>query len=104
MDLAAQLGSDVPFFLLGGSGTSAGEGDGAVSPAGHNQRSGALLVAPEVHVSTPGAYRDLGRELTSEAQQNKINSFQSSVWRVSEGSLEQGENDFESVVFSGIPG
>ena len=65
-------------------------------------------MAPTVHVSTTDAYRRLSVQLTSKPQQNKIVSFQSTVWGESargpgEGELPSGENDFESVVFEQHP-
>jgi 4-diphosphocytidyl-2-C-methyl-D-erythritol kinase len=102
LGLAAHLGSDVAFFLLGGRAVALGRGT-ELYPLPDTTSGPALLVAPEIHVSTQDAYRDLGRELTSAAPQNKIDSFGTSVWRVSEGSLSEGENDFESVVFERYP-
>jgi 4-diphosphocytidyl-2-C-methyl-D-erythritol kinase len=61
----------------------------------------ALVIAPEVHVSTPQAYRDLSPRLTTESQQNKIFSFQSQVWGRSVES--PARNDFEEVVFPQHP-
>jgi 4-diphosphocytidyl-2-C-methyl-D-erythritol kinase len=54
-------------------------------------------VAPEVHVNTAQAYRDLSPRLTTELQQNKIFSFQSHTWDLN--SLGLAANDFEAVVF-----
>jgi 4-diphosphocytidyl-2-C-methyl-D-erythritol kinase len=94
--MAEQLGSDVPFFLLGGRAVGIGRGSELVplpdipAPAG-------LLVVPEVHVSTAEAYRRLSPRLTTESQQNKIFSFQSQTWR--RGGREPACNDFEAVVF-----
>ena len=56
-----------------------------------------LLLAPEVHVSTPEAYRALSPRLTTESLQNKIVSFQSHTWELS--GWAPAENDFEAVVF-----
>ncbi len=60
--MAGELGSDVPFFLLGGTAVGVGRGtelfplpDAAAWPG--------LLVAPEVHVNTAQAYRDLSARL-----------------------------------------
>jgi 4-diphosphocytidyl-2-C-methyl-D-erythritol kinase len=60
-----------------------------------------VLVAPQVHVSTAGAYRDLSPRLTTELQQNKIFSFQSQVWDVS--TAIPAQNDFEPAVFERHP-
>jgi 4-diphosphocytidyl-2-C-methyl-D-erythritol kinase len=99
-ELAQQLGSDVPFFLLGG--TAVGIGRGAeLFPLPDGPARTALVVAPGVHVSTAQAYRDLSPRLTSESQQNKIFSFQSQVWDRGVESLPR--NDFEEVVFPQHP-
>jgi 4-diphosphocytidyl-2-C-methyl-D-erythritol kinase len=99
-DIAAQLGSDVPFFLLGG--TAAGIGRGTeVFPLADGPRLTGVLAAPGIHVNTARAYRDLSPRLTSELQQNKIVSFQSFTW--DRNSLASARNDFEDVVFEQHP-
>jgi 4-diphosphocytidyl-2-C-methyl-D-erythritol kinase len=105
--LAGELGSDVPFFLVGGTALGIGRGS-EVYPLPDPPRSRGLLVAPAIHVSTAEAYRALGRTLTIDAPGNMISSFQSSVWRktagVPGGSVSApGENDFEEVVFRQHP-
>ncbi len=102
--IAEQLGSDVPFFLLGG--TAAGIGRGSeLFPLPDTPPQSGLLVAPGVHVNTAQAYRDLSPRLTvsltTELQQNKIFSFQSLTWDT--GSLAGASNDFEAVVFEQHP-
>ena len=94
--LAEQLGSDVPFFLLGGRAVGIGRGS-ELFPLPDETAPAALLVVPGVHVSTADAYRRLSPRLTSESQQNKIFSFQSQTWRW--GGREPACNDFEAVVF-----
>ena len=99
-EIAQQLGSDVPFFLVGG--TAVGIGRGAeLFPLPDGPAQSALVVAPGVHVSTAQAYRDLSPRLTTESQQNKIFSFQSQVW--SRGVQSLPRNDFEEVVFPQHP-
>ncbi|MGA2136205.1 MAG: 4-(cytidine 5'-diphospho)-2-C-methyl-D-erythritol kinase [Bryobacteraceae bacterium] len=100
MPLAADLGSDVPFFLLGGAAIALGRGTELYPLPDAPPRRG-LLIAPGVHVSTPAAYRALTPRLTSESQQNKIVSFQSQVW--SGLAVDPGVNDFETVVFEQFP-
>ena len=96
-ELAQRLGSDVPFFLQGG--TAVGIGRGAeLFPLPDGPAQKALVVAPGLHVSTAQAYRDLSTRLTSESQENKIVSFQSQVWGRGVGSP-LPRNDFEEVVF-----
>ena len=94
--LAEQLGSDVPFFLVGGRAVGIGRGSELFPLPDEPLREG-LLVVPAVHVSTSEAYRRLSPRLTSESQQNKIFSFQSQTWRRS--GREPACNDFEAVVF-----
>ena len=91
MELAASLGSDVPFFLLGGTAVGLGRGT-EVYPLPDLPSLPALMITPGIHVSTADAYRALNRELTNAGPRN---DFQAVTWNVSEGY----ENDFESVVF-----
>ena len=104
-DLAGGLGSDVPFFLLGGAAVGLGRGT-ELYPLADLPHQPALIVSPGIHVSTADAYRALGRKLTNELASSIINSFQASVWRV-EGHLPESEpgfaNDFEAVVFERHP-
>jgi 4-diphosphocytidyl-2-C-methyl-D-erythritol kinase len=103
-ELAAALGSDVPFFLLGGRAVAFGRGT-ELYPLPEGPASYALVVSPGIHVSTAGAYHDLdaARRLTSEALQNIISSFQSFVWEEAESPRARCGNDFESVVFARHP-
>ena len=107
LKLGSELGSDVPFFLLGGTAVAVGRGTELYPLPDHAPVRG-LVVAPQIHVSTADAYRRLGAELTTESQQNKMVSFQSAVWRGSvpgprEADTSHGQNDFETVVFSRHP-
>jgi len=98
--LARELGSDVPFFLMGGRAAGIGRGTELFPLPDRPSRRG-LLVAPPVHVSTAEAYRALSPRLTTELQQNKIFSFQSQVWDVS--TAVPAGNDFEPAVFARHP-
>jgi 4-diphosphocytidyl-2-C-methyl-D-erythritol kinase len=100
MELAAELGSDVPFFLLGGAAVALGRGT-ELYPLPDSPPVRGLLIAPAVHVSTAAAYRALTPRLTTESQQNKIVSFQSQAW--SELGAGACVNDFETVVFEQFP-
>jgi 4-diphosphocytidyl-2-C-methyl-D-erythritol kinase len=100
MQLAAELGSDVPFFLLGGAAVALGRGTELYPLPDIAPRPG-VVIAPELHVSTAGAYRALAPRLTTESQENKIVTFQSRAW----GELrdQSAVNDFETVVFEQFP-
>jgi len=95
-ELGQQLGSDVPFFLLGGTAAGIGRGTELFPLPGAPARPG-VLVVPGLHVDTAQAYRDLSPRLTTESQQNKIVSFQSHTFGWDRE--EPFENDFERVVF-----
>jgi 4-diphosphocytidyl-2-C-methyl-D-erythritol kinase len=102
--IAANLGSDVPFFLHGGTALGSGRGE-ELYPLPDMSASRGLLVIPAIHSSTLEAYRDLSPRLTSIALQNKLTSFQQAIWRgAAEGGIASvDENDFEEVVFERYP-
>ena len=101
MELAVGLGSDVAFFLLGGTAAGLGRG-GELYPLPDLVPRPALLVAPGIHVSTPEAYARLNRLDAPVEPSPIIDNFQSLAWRISSGSLNENPgwvNDFENVVF-----
>ncbi len=107
MEIGAGVGSDVPFFLSGGTAMALGRGieiydlpDVAQEPI--------LLLSPGVHVATGPAYSALGRSLTFTHLSSSINSFQAFVRALaSERSARAASpfsaNDFETVVFRQYP-
>ena len=108
-EVAAELGSDVPFFLQGGTALGLGRGED-VYPLPDQPRRWLVLVAPEVFVSTPEAYRALWKSrarLTAPQRQHIINGFRASIAASEEsGSLDPAKlpvNDFESVIFQQFP-
>jgi 4-diphosphocytidyl-2-C-methyl-D-erythritol kinase len=98
--LAGQLGSDVAFFLHGGSALGMGRGE-ELYPLPDRPRLEGVVVASGVHSSTAEAYRSLSGQLTSTELQNKLVSFQQEIWR---GGEAVDDNDFEGVVFARYPG
>jgi 4-diphosphocytidyl-2-C-methyl-D-erythritol kinase len=97
--IALQLGSDVPFFLYGGTALGLGRGE-ELYPLPDLPKASALVIAPPIHSSTAEAYHDLSARLTTESLQNKLLSFQQEVWR---GGRADAVNDFEKVVFARYP-
>jgi len=101
------LGSDVPFFLHGGTQLGLGRGTELYpQPDVHNQP--VLLVSPDVQVPTGPAYAALDRSLTFTGSSSSINSFQCYVRalereRSALAASEFSKNDFESVVFKQFP-
>jgi 4-diphosphocytidyl-2-C-methyl-D-erythritol kinase len=55
IELAAQIGSDVPFFILGSAATCRGRGE-VVEPAKLPSEFSLLLIKPDFGVPTPWAY------------------------------------------------
>lgn len=101
--MAAQLGSDVPFFLYGGTALGLGRGE-ELYPLPDRPREQALVVVPDVHSSTADAYRDLSLTLTNVELQNKLDSFQRSAWGNCSGQDKSIlVNDFEVVVLARYP-
>ena len=101
--LAGKLGSDVPFFLYGGTALGLGRGE-ELYPLPDLPTERVLLVAPAVHSSTADAYRDLSATLTNVGLQNKLDSFQQGVWGSSPGNVNSSIiNDFEGVVVARHP-
>jgi 4-diphosphocytidyl-2-C-methyl-D-erythritol kinase len=101
-ELASQLGSDVPFFLHGGTALGLGRG-GELYPLPDRPATHGLLVVPNVHSSTAEAYRDISPTLTSIRLQNKMVSFQREIWGAGGNQTGVDENDFEEVVFARHP-
>lgn len=69
-DVAARLGSDVPFFLHGPSSICTGRGE-VVRPVSQPRSRFALLILPDVHMPTPAVYRrfdEMGFGFDSELQ------------------------------------
>src|SRR5579863_4781754 len=72
LEIGAKLGSDVPFFLTGGTAVAIGRGTEFYSlPEVAPERM--LVVASGIHVATGPAYQALGRGLTSPDFSRKIN-------------------------------
>jgi 4-diphosphocytidyl-2-C-methyl-D-erythritol kinase len=129
--LAAEVGSDVPLFLIGGTVLGAGRGE-QVYPLEDLPSLHCVIATPEVGVSTPAAFADwdnkfaAAQKLTDHDSSDRISLFSHSVfewlsrssfsptgvpskgWDRAEAMLldlvRTGiENDFESVVFPKYP-
>ena len=59
VEIGSALGSDVPFFLLGGTALGLGRGT-ELYPLEDARRTRGLVVAPGIHVSTPEAFKSFG--------------------------------------------
>jgi len=132
LELAAQVGSDVPLFLVGGAVLGLDRGQ-MVYPMPDLESLWCLVATPSVGVSTPQAFRDwdalcLRDSLTAEASDAKLNELSRvlasaltgvEAWNGSSGVSSEGgdlagpqvsalvrtgiANDFEQVVFPQHP-
>jgi len=130
LHLAAEVGSDLPLFLIGGTVLGTGRGE-QVYPIEDLPAFHCVVATPEIGVSTPAAFADWDNKLsaaklTSPDGSDKIDSFSDSVfeWLGGRGFSPTGvpskrwdraeallldlvrtgiENDFESVVFPKYP-
>ena len=95
MALAAEVGSDVPLFLVGGTVWGTGRGE-TVHPLGELEGAGGLpcvVAVPSVGVSTPLAFRQLDQRwaaatLTSSPPVDKLKELSralATVWKTSGG-------------------
>ncbi|MDQ2834620.1 MAG: 4-(cytidine 5'-diphospho)-2-C-methyl-D-erythritol kinase [Acidobacteriota bacterium] len=76
LHLAAEVGSDVPLFLLGGAVVGRGRGE-QVLPLPDLPRTHCIVAVPALGVSTPAAFRDwdalqLSQSLTSSPQVDRL--------------------------------
>jgi 4-diphosphocytidyl-2-C-methyl-D-erythritol kinase len=103
LEIAASLGADVPFFLLGGRALGVNKGD-EIYPLPDIPNLHILVVSPkEIHVPTPDAYRWLKAkpfELTKSSVTSKLFQFCALCWSAQGSGL---SNDFEGPVFRRHP-
>jgi 4-diphosphocytidyl-2-C-methyl-D-erythritol kinase len=100
MEIAANLGADVPFFLFGGRALGVNRGD-EIYPLPDAPTRTIVVVSPRgIGVSTKDAFQWASAELTNRAEPHKIFGFCALCWS------RQGtgvSNDFEGPVFSRHP-
>jgi 4-diphosphocytidyl-2-C-methyl-D-erythritol kinase len=131
--LAAEIGSDVPLFLIGGAVLGLGRGE-EVYPLPDPPSYECVIATPDVSVSTPQAFRDWDRRATAHADPTsnltkahnsdtlrRLSRSLASAWSMphssgvspQRGDLAENpllalvrtgiENDFEEVVFPQYP-
>ena len=100
--LASEIGSDVPFFLHGGTAIGTGRGE-TIEEAGEIEESFLLIVTPDISVSTAEAYGSLNAPSLTTADSNRILR----VCRLEAGSLDPHHsvliNDLERNIFARYP-
>jgi 4-diphosphocytidyl-2-C-methyl-D-erythritol kinase len=95
LEIAAQVGSDVPLFLVGGAvlGTDRGQ---QVQPLRDFEPTWCVIATPGIGVSTPQAFRDwdalCAREgLTQQASQAKLNELSRAYASAFAGAIPEGQ-------------
>jgi 4-diphosphocytidyl-2-C-methyl-D-erythritol kinase len=104
LSLAAQVGSDVPLFLIGGAILGLDRGE-QVSPLPDLEPTWCVIATPAVGVSTPQAFRDwdalCAREgLTPSASTDKLNELSRAYASAFAGAIPEGQHGSGS---SGVP-
>ncbi len=92
LEIACELGADVPFFLHGGTAFARGIGEQLemIHPLTDNY---ILISVPDIHISTAWAYENVKYTLTSDSLENKLKGF----FEI-DGDLQRFQNIFESLV------
>lgn len=101
-EIAAEIGSDVPFFLRGGTALGSGRGT-EIESLEELEEKFLLIVTPDVKVSTVEAYKKLNAsDLTTNGS---ISILQVCRRKAAETDLRRTAltNDFENVIFSAEP-
>ncbi|MGH9457672.1 MAG: 4-(cytidine 5'-diphospho)-2-C-methyl-D-erythritol kinase [Thermoanaerobaculia bacterium] len=106
LDMAAELGSDVPFFLVAGTAWATGRGE-RLSVLPSPPPLPLLVLIPDERVPTAEAYNRLAR--AREAGELRVPfpyGFDRAEWVMREGVADRGAelvNDFEAVIFGMMP-
>ncbi len=118
-DIAADLGSDVPFFLTGGTAIGTGRGE-LIEPVDEREEQFLLIVTPDVNVPTRDAFSRIssfrlkGVHTVDQESRNAdlclTNDDTNRILRVCRLEAESSDlwqsaliNDFESAVFEAYP-
>ena len=101
LNIAAKIGADVPFFLIGGTAYGTGKGE-ILKALKINEKYFILLVVPEVRVSTQWAYKNLNLALTRKYDGYKFKGFELQNLSV-KNFRSEFYNDFEDLVFKRFP-
>jgi 4-diphosphocytidyl-2-C-methyl-D-erythritol kinase len=96
--IAEKLGSDVPFFLHGGTAIGSRRGE-IIQPVDDFPEKYLIIVTPDAHVSTAQAYEGLHAPNLTNVGSNRILN----VSRAAEILSRELKNDFEKTVFAAFP-
>ncbi len=97
-DLAKEIGSDVPFFLYGGTAVGTGRGTELLQIGKYEEKC-LIIVTPKIDISTKEAYANLNAEdLTNIDSKSILKICREEAKRLDSGHL-NFRNDFEESVF-----
>lgn len=102
VELAAEIGADVPFFLMGGTAIGTGRGTDIESVADFEGER-IVIVTPDVVVPTAKAYANIRAESLTNDGANRILRVcrsEAESWDFLQSAL---INDFEATVFAAYP-
>lgn len=96
--LGARIGSDVPFFLYGGTAIGTGRGT-HIKPVDDHNKTDAIIVAPRVPVESAFAYSELALAYLTKAESKSILEHYREGPEAFGGAQFGYKNDFESGIF-----
>jgi 4-diphosphocytidyl-2-C-methyl-D-erythritol kinase len=96
LQIAAQVGSDVPLFLIGGTVLGLDRGQ-QVTPLPDIEPTWCVIATPAIGVSTPQAFRDwdalcAAEGLTQDASQAKLNELSRAYASAFAGNIPEGQH------------
>lgn len=100
--IAAKLGSDVPFFLYGGTALGMGRGE-IVEPITEFDERFMLIVTPDVAVATRDAFKRLGVQCLTKQESKRILHLCRADLESADFKYTAFKNDFEITVFATYP-
>lgn len=101
-EIAARLGSDVPFFIHGGCALATGRGEKLRRLPDFALNKPVVVVFPKIHVSTRWAYENLNLSLTKFKKNVTFASFKDNIINDVDF-FHDLRNDFEACVFEKYP-
>ena len=99
--IASQLGSDIPFFILGGTAVATGRGN-LLRPAKLTGEPTIVVVFPKISVSTKWAYKQVNLSLTIR-EKNIILPHFNDINYSNADFVKSLKNEFEEIVFTEYP-
>lgn len=100
--LGAQLGSDVPFFLTGGTALGTGLGT-EITPSDEIRAEHLLVVTPAVQVSTAKAYQALNAPVLTKEKETIILPVSPADSQIGDSLYDILRNDFEPAIYISQP-